>query len=298
MVSLTLGVKGHWKRVRRTQIVMLTQQQQLQLSLRVPLVSPKLLLDLLVDPLVLSVLRRYATSSHGSNWAGLHWGLCGQPENFGSVCFLFWSCQPLLHLTNSEGGRRTASFSSPHEKISLLGKRKLWPSPTSDGFGWSEASGHLFNFIRMSREGVALAGSRRRLSGKLISAVSRVCCFHQRKYMPPKTNICVHWYHSYRVKSVFNVSHVLKGLQSVNHPPQFGSPAGDAPLPLSCLLTATRGQEGRLWVSVWNASSQALRMNCKLPGGKRLPRRRLGGHSSRSNVTEWSCKWGMSIMSI
>lgn len=48
--------------------VMLTQQQQLQLPARVFLVSPQLLLDLLVDPLVLSVLRRYATSSHLSNW--------------------------------------------------------------------------------------------------------------------------------------------------------------------------------------------------------------------------------------
>lgn len=70
VVSLTLGVKGHRKGARRTRLVMLTQQQQLQLSVRVLLVSPKLLLDLLVDPLVLSVLRRYATSSHGSTGAG------------------------------------------------------------------------------------------------------------------------------------------------------------------------------------------------------------------------------------
>lgn len=45
---------------------MLTQEQQLQLPARILLVLPQLLLDLLVDPLVLSVLCRHAAPGHGS----------------------------------------------------------------------------------------------------------------------------------------------------------------------------------------------------------------------------------------
>lgn len=44
---------------------MLTQEQQLQLPAGILLVSPQLLLDLLVDPLVLSVLRRHTAAGHG-----------------------------------------------------------------------------------------------------------------------------------------------------------------------------------------------------------------------------------------
>lgn len=51
-------------RVCEKDSVTLTKQQQLQLPAGVFLVPPQLLLDLLVDPLVLPVLRRYATSSH------------------------------------------------------------------------------------------------------------------------------------------------------------------------------------------------------------------------------------------
>lgn len=68
--------------VRRT----LTKQQQLQLPARVFLVPPQLLLDLLVDPLVLPVLRRYATSSHRSKAAARspNEPYCCKPENIGS----------------------------------------------------------------------------------------------------------------------------------------------------------------------------------------------------------------------
>lgn len=44
---------------------MLTQEQQLQLPAGILLVSPQLPLDLLADPLVLSLLRRHATPGHG-----------------------------------------------------------------------------------------------------------------------------------------------------------------------------------------------------------------------------------------
>ena len=64
--------------------MMLTQQQQLQLPPRVLLVPPQLLLDLLVDPLVLFVLRRHAAASHPSHQRAL----CGQGENAGG----FWRC--------------------------------------------------------------------------------------------------------------------------------------------------------------------------------------------------------------
>lgn len=44
---------------------MLTEEQQLQLPAGILLVSPQLPLDLLVDPLVLSLLRRHTAAGHG-----------------------------------------------------------------------------------------------------------------------------------------------------------------------------------------------------------------------------------------
>lgn len=92
-------------RVREKDSVTLTKQQQLQLPAGVFLVPPQLLLDLLVDPLVLPVLRRYATSSHRSKAAALspNEPFCCKPENIGS----FGRYQPvaLLPLHNFKGDK-------------------------------------------------------------------------------------------------------------------------------------------------------------------------------------------------
>lgn len=87
--------------------MMLTQQQQLQLPPRVLLVPPQLLLDLLVDPLVLFVLRRHAAASHPSRTPASplrsRWEML---KASGDVC-------SLLSLHKFRKGRR-ASFKPPY----------------------------------------------------------------------------------------------------------------------------------------------------------------------------------------